>query len=159
GAFTLQPLVPGTYVLDLVDGALADFGLTRVSTTAIAIDSTPPPTLELKMPSRQKLVDSVCAESDARSRSLPGQTALLLGVVLSQDGARRGDAAIRASWTDTAAPSTAAPLLLQGQADSLGRFQICGVPIRAPVRLSATSDSAVAADVTVAARQPGDVVL
>lgn len=156
GGFVLPPLLAGTYALDAFDPQFAEFGLTPSTSVAVTVARGVTKQVALTLPSRQALVDSLCAES-GRDTHAPSGTGLILGEVRAPGGRSGANALLRASWVVSTNGSAAETVHLQGRADSTGHFQICGTPVRVPVQLSATSGDLASSDVETIASDAGSI--
>ena len=158
GRFILPSLVPGNYAIDAIDPQFADFGLTPSVSATVGAQRGETTAVALTFPSRQSLVDSLCAESGRAAPQGAHGTGLGIGEVRAPVGTAAAGALLRGVWHASPGASAADPVRLQGRADSTGRFQICGVPVRIPVQMSATSGDLVSTDVDVAANEAGSIV-
>jgi hypothetical protein len=133
GAYTIDAVLPGTYLVLAADPRLAAVGLVQGRR---AIDVRNGDHLEasiLVLPPRM-IVAARC-----RGQAMPPFTGALLGRVVDASGAPVADAAIEVSWRqplDSVVKDRPDRAL---KSDEGGRFAICGLPIGSIVTLRAVS--------------------
>ena len=148
GAFRIDSIPPGRYVLELTHPILDSLGI-RVLSDTIAVADGQIQTVELAIPGVQTVIATVC--SPAKLRFGPG---VILGRVLDADTDEPATGAeVSVAWTETEVSTTVGirttPRLRKTVVAADGTYRICGVPPNFMGSLQAIRGTAKTAEVPI----------
>lgn len=128
GRFSIVGAVPGDYVAETASPEMENVGFVAQSPIHF-VDSTA--TFDLRVPGVEQLASSLCG-----ANRLTPSTGIVVGSVHRRGASEPPvGATITAEWVDGGGKRLAA------RSDARGIFRMCGVPIDAPVRVRASTDS------------------
>jgi len=152
GTFELERMVPGKYMIEVVDTSLAMFAAPRTDSRAVEIARGEVEDFSVALPAAADFVARLC-----KDKQTDRLTTIIAGRVVLPSGFSRERSELQASWqadfsgfygvsvtTETAHRTIAF--------DDAGRFAICNVSTDRPVKLRVVTPGAVA-DTTVIAPQ------
>jgi hypothetical protein len=148
GAFRIDSIPPGRYVLELTHPVLDSLGI-RVTSDTIPVAEGQVKVVELAIPSVRTITSTVC--TPAKLRFGPG---VILGRVLDADTERPAvGAEVSVAWTETAISTTggvqSAPRVRKAVVAADGTYRICGVPAEFTGSLQAIRGGAKTAEVPI----------
>jgi hypothetical protein len=131
GHFTIFPVLPGHYVVDVADTTLAGFLPARVESRTIQVAAGEPLDLRFELEGRAGLIRKLCKDFD----SSPGTTTIVAKLVDSTgDIALPKGVQVNAEWLRD--PSQPLHETQTVSVDATGRFSLCAVPRDRAVLLS-----------------------
>ena len=136
GTYTLDGVLPGTYMVLAADSGLASVGLVQGRRAIDVRDGDHLEAAILVLPPRM-IVAGRC-----KGQATPAGTGALLGRVVDTSGVPVADASIEAAWhqpDDSATANTKPDRAVKS--DEEGRFAICGLPIGSSVTVHSVSGS------------------
>jgi hypothetical protein len=158
GAFTLSPLIPGRYALQVVDTALSRYLAPRTAARSLDLRRDTVGTADLELPPIATLLAELCRGHR------PARTSIILGRVTSDDLASFEGIELRTGWQANYNNGAViewdengralGSIAVQGAGqmvnlDAQGRFRVCGVAPQRPVRLRLSRGRTRLADTTV----------
>jgi hypothetical protein len=148
GAFRIDSVPPGKYVLELKHPLLDSLGI-RVLSDSLVVSAGQLQTVELAIPSASTVTASVC--TPAKLRFGPG---VLLGKVFDADTDKPAvGAEVSVAWTETQVSTVtgiqSTPRLRKATVEADGTYRICGIPPNFTGSLQAIRGSAKTAEVPV----------
>jgi carboxypeptidase family protein len=148
GAFRIDSIPPGRYVLELSHPILDSLGV-RVASDTISVTEGRMQTAELAIPALKTVIAAVC--SPAKLRFGPG---VVLGRVLDADTDKPAvGAEVSVAWTEMELGDSvglrAAPRLRKGIVTADGTYRICGVPANFSGTIQASHGSSETAEVPI----------
>ncbi len=155
GRFAIGDVLPGEYTLEVRTPSLDSVSAVHQSSVMVTDGATP---LELRIPNARQIAGAVCS---AGSRKGPGEGIVLGRVSLRGDTLAPRNVPVVAEWADltlraegNAVATDRAKRYLETRTDAHGGFRLCGVPINAPLTITAEVDTAAATPVQL--RIPAD---
>jgi Carboxypeptidase regulatory-like domain len=153
GRFTLSPVLPGRYGLDVVDSAYAPFVDPRRTVQLLLVGRDTLRVAPMVMHARGQAVNHLCY-GDSRA---PSQSAVVLGTVSDSSGPLATGTIVAASWMvpqpGQPTPSfsgTIEPTLADGR-----RFIVCRVPLGARLTLRIVRRDSTVADTSMVVGEVG----
>jgi len=148
GAFRIDSIPPGRYVLELTHPVLDSLGIRVVSDTIAVADGEVRP-VEMAVPSVHTVTTTVC--TPAKLRFGPG---VILGRVLDADTQKPATGAeVSVAWTETEVSEVTgvrtAPRVRKATVAADGTYRICGVPPNFTGSLQAIRGEAKTAEVPI----------
>jgi hypothetical protein len=148
GAFRIDSIPPGRYVLELTHPVLDSLGI-RVLSDTIAVAEGEVKPVELAIPSAHTVTTTVC--TPAKLRFGPG---VILGRVLDADTQKPATGAeVSVAWTETEVSAVTgvrtAPRVRKATVAADGTYRICGVPPNFTGSLQAIRGEAKTAEVPI----------
>jgi hypothetical protein len=141
GRFTIDGVLPGEYTLEARTPSLDSLGAVQQVSVAFTPTSGP---VTVRLVPTSVLVASLCG-----SRAPPNPGIIVGRLVSVGDTMPFHSLQLRAEWSHFATRGTASAgaieqrtQWIEGKADALGNFRLCGVPLNTDIVLRAESDSA-----------------
>ena len=148
GAFRIDSIPPGRYVLEVSHPVLDSLGIRLVS-DSITVTAGPVQTVELAVPGTRTLITSVC--TPAKLRFGPG---VILGRVVDADTDKPATGAeVSVAWSETEVNKVVGlrttPHVRKAPVAADGTYRICGVPANFTGTLQAIRGTAKTAEVPI----------
>jgi hypothetical protein len=152
GHFEMFPVLPGRYMVQMVDTTLAKFMAPRSKSVEIELFPAESLDLHFDLQGRAQAIRSLCKNIEPTPT-----TSTILGRIVDSAGATKipRDIRIVAEWT--ADGPTAARETRTANVDDAGRFSICGIPREHTVLLTATHSNVQFTDLPVIVGATTDV--
>jgi hypothetical protein len=148
GAFRIDSIPPGKYVLEVTHPVLDSLGI-RLISDSIAVTEGQVQTVELAIPGTRTLITSICPA--AKLRFGPG---VILGRVLDADTDKPATGAeVSVAWSETEVNTViglrTTPHVRKATVAADGTYRICGVPANFSGSLQAIRGTAKTAEVPI----------
>ncbi len=148
GAFRIDSIPPGKYVLEVTHPVLDSLGI-RLLSDSITVTAGQVQTVELAIPGTRTLITSVC--TPAKLRFGPG---VILGRVVDADTDKPATGAeVSVAWTETEVNTViglrTTPHVRKATVAADGTYRICGVPANFSGSLQAIRGTAKTAEVPI----------
>jgi hypothetical protein len=148
GRFSMHPVLPGRYSLQVTDTSFGAFVAPRTSSAELLVIHDQPPTANPELTSRGESVKKLCANVDVR-----GVTSTIVGRLLDAAGTpATRDTRLTARWLRTTTGGTLAEAKSEFETvdpDEAGRFSFCAVPRDRAIRITASRPNIEFADTVV----------
>ena len=142
GRFVLRNILPGRHILVAEDTVWKAFGVERVVTARVDVDSGGIRNVKpLEIQPRQKTLQNACGKDARNAIKLLGLNghSILLGRVQGQEPRS----------TTLLVSATGSPASVEVVTDSAGNFRVCNVPVGTTIRVSSKADGQPKATLTI----------